>query len=304
MVSPLIPRLPFIRKKGRKQQPKIVIAISALMVLATSAAFAQTITVQSLADRSSIIVGGKVLKINASDEHLLQPSNRTAIILIQQMYAGKEFAGEQTGRTATVILSNPGILKTGEAAVFFGNPRFLGKSITIADEGETPLPANASMQASLDQAVQAKRDKPLLDKIAAASLIFRGRVVSVQRLEFPQPDNPESDSPSEHSPQWQVASVEITNPLRGGLAQQQVTVAFSASKDIVWFQSPKLIPGQDSIFLAHAPTSEEESLYRGSALHELMQKQPIYMVTEPSHVLPPTEEDRVRGLIAAPKEIK
>ncbi|HXB21295.1 MAG TPA: hypothetical protein VNV88_07940 [Candidatus Solibacter sp.] len=304
-VSPLIPYRPFIQKDGRQQKPKILIVISALMALAAGAAFAQTIAVPSLADRSSIIVRGKVLKINASDEHLLEPSNQTAVISIQQMYTGKEIAGDQTGRTATVILSKPGVLKAGEAAVFFGNPRFLGKSVTIADEGETPLAANVSMQSSLDQAVQAQRNKPLLDKIAAASLIFRGKVSYVQPLESSrEPERPESDSPSEHSPDWHLATVEITNPLQGGTAKQQVTVVFSASRDIVWFQSPKLIPGQDAIFLAHAPTSEEETLYRGSTLHELMQKQPIYMVTEPSHVLPPAEEDRVRGLIAAPKEIK
>src|SRR5437762_4946529 len=136
-VSPLIPNRPFIQKDGRQQKPKILIVIAALMVLAAGAgaAFAQTIAVPSLADRSSIIVRGKVLKINASDEHLLQPSNQTAVISIEQMYAGKEIAGDQAGRTATVIFSKPGVLKTGEVAVFFGNPRFLGKSITIADEG-------------------------------------------------------------------------------------------------------------------------------------------------------------------------
>ncbi len=308
-VSLLMPYLSSVRKDGRKQKPELLIAISALTMLAASVAFAQTIPQpsipQPLVERSSIIVRGKILKMNASDEKLLQASNRTAIVSIEQMYAGAEIAGDQAGRTATVILSTSGALKPGEAAVFFGNPRFLGKSITIADEAETPLAANSAMLSTLDQAVQTHRNKPLLDKIATASLIFRGKVSYVQPIESVlEPEQPESDSPSEHSPDWQMATVEITTPLQGGTVKQQVAVVFAASRDITWFQSPKLIAGQESIFLAHSPTSDEEVRYRGTTLHELMQKQPIYMVTEPSHVLPPAEEDHVRGLIAASKETK
>ena len=70
-VSPLIPYRPFIPKDGRQQKPKILIVIAALMVLAAGAAFAQTIAVPSLADRSTIIVRGKVLKINGQSFKIL-----------------------------------------------------------------------------------------------------------------------------------------------------------------------------------------------------------------------------------------
>lgn len=278
--------------------------ISAFVVLVTALAVAQTDATRSLTEHSSIIVRGKVLKINASDEHLLRPSAQTVVITVEQMYVGHEIAGDQTGQTATVILSAPGIFKPGDEAVFFGNPRFLGKSVTIADEGEMPVPAGASGQATLQQAAQGHRDRRLLDHIAAAGLIFRGRVRSVQPLESALGAyETDADAPSEHAPQWHVAVVEVVNPLRGGAAKQQVTVVFAASQDIAWFQSPKLVPGQDAVFLAHAPTSEEETRH-GPMLRELMRQQPVHMVTEPSHVLPATEEDRVRGLIAAPKEMK
>jgi hypothetical protein len=270
-----------------------------LLVLAAGVVFAQTNSMQSLAASSNIIVRGKVLKTNSSDEPLLAPSARTAIISIEEMYAGMEIAGDQKGRTATVILSNPERAKAGEEMIFFGNARFLGKSLTIADEGEVEQAAGAAVPGALEQAVQARRDKPILDRMASASIIFRGTVSSIKPLEA----RGRGEQTSEHDPEWQVATIQVVKPLRDGAAGENVTVVFPASRDIVWFHAPKLKPGQDAVFLAHA-AARQQDVVQHPALQELMQKQTIYLVTEPYDVLPPAQEDRVRGLLAAPKETK
>jgi hypothetical protein len=280
--------------------------IFAVAALSAGVAIAQTDATRSLAERSTIIVRGKVLKTNASDEPLLAPSTRTAIITVEQMYAGKEIAGDQAGRTATVILSKAEGVKAGQEAVFFGNARFLGKSLTIADEGEVQqATVTSAMQSTVEQAMQVRRDKPVLDRMAVAKLIFRGTVSSVKPLESTaataQGQRPAHTS--EHDPEWQVATVQVIKPMRGGTAGENVTVLFAASDDIVWFHAPKLKPGQDAIFLAHAPSTEEEATYRHS-FQELLTKQTIYLVTEPFDVLAPADEDRVRRLLAAPKETK
>jgi hypothetical protein len=302
MFSPFILPPPSVHKQGRK-----LVVLLALLAVACGAAFAQTDTAQSLAARSSIIVRGKVLRTNASDEPLLAASSRTAVISIKQMYDGKEIAGEQKGRIATVILSKPEAIKAGQEAVFFGNPRFLGRSITIADEGEVVQAAGAAFEATLEQAAQARRNKPVLDRMATASVIFRGTVSSVQSIESAtgqEADKRGAAETSEHDPEWQVATVRIVKPLRGGAAGENVTVLFAASRDIVWFQSPKLKPGQDAVFLAHTPGKEEMAQYRGSPLEALLQKQSVYLVIAPFDVLPPADEDRVRNLLAAPKETR
>ena len=61
------------------------------------------------ASRSAIVVLETVRKIAVGEEPLLALSNATVVIKIEQMFAGSEFAGDQTGRTATVIVSNPTI---------------------------------------------------------------------------------------------------------------------------------------------------------------------------------------------------
>jgi hypothetical protein len=275
-----------------------------LVVLAAtvfSAAATAQIDVQSLAERSAIIVRGKILRTNASDEPMLEASRKTAVITIEQMIAGSEVAGNQTGRTATVIFSERADVKAGEEAFFFGNPRFLGKSLTMIDEGEVPAQAGQSMPT--DEA----RRRPVRARLAAASLVFRGTVQNVRPVEkaaSAEQDKRTAEAPSEHDPEWNVATVKIATPLKGGVAGQEVSVVFAASRDITWFNSPKLKTGQDAVFLAHPPDKQKEVLYRSTGLLKLIETGSVYLVTKPFDVLPPADEELVRGLLAAQKETK
>jgi hypothetical protein len=307
LLSPLSQqqRLNPSRESGRGKQPnRTLIAILTLLVsITTGVAFAQTNAAQSLAERSTIVLRGKVLKTNASDEPLLAPSNMTVIVAVQQMYSGQEIAGDQTGRTVTVILSRAEAIKEGEEMTFFGNPRFLGTTLTMADEGEMP----AQTAVAMDRTALAHRDLLVSHRLGAATLVFRGTVESVHPLEEAVAEPKGKRSPertSEHDPEWEVATVRIVNALRGGAAGQNVTLVFAASRDITWFNSPKLKPGQDAVFLAHTLTKDEEAMHRGSALLKFLEKQSIYLVTEPFDVLPSGDEDRVRSLLATPKETK
>jgi len=242
------------------------------------------------------VVRGRVLRLHASDEPLLPASRRTAVILVRQMYAGSEIAGDQQGKNATVILSRPNAVKAGEEAFFYGNVRFVGTTMTIADVGESPVePGNSSPSGPLDRAGQGPADRAILERLAAASMVFRGSVEDVRPIES-------HGAPAEHDPEWQVATVRVLTPLRGGDSGQVVTIAFPGSRDITWFNSPKLKPGQEAVFLAHTPTKEEEGLYRSSGLGGLMDKPPLYLVTQPYDVLQPADEPRVRSLLARQKE--
>ena len=60
---------------------------------AIGSAEAQRPAADSLAARSPVVVRGRVLRVNASDEPMLAASNRTAVIAIQRMFNGSEIAG-------------------------------------------------------------------------------------------------------------------------------------------------------------------------------------------------------------------
>src|SRR6266852_4431553 len=178
-----------------------------LLVVVTEIAFAQT-DAAALAAGSSVIVRGRVEKTNASAEPLLAPSSRTAIIIVEEMFAGSEIAGDQKGLTCTVILSRPESVKSGEVALFFGNPRFVGNSLTIADESEIAITGGVIFP-GVQAGAQAHKDKLVLDRITAASLVFRGTVVSVRPLSpgsAAEQNKRTSAPPSEHDPEWQVAT--------------------------------------------------------------------------------------------------
>src|SRR5256885_9832477 len=49
----------------------------------------------------------------------------------------------------------------------------------------------------------------------------------------------------EHDPDWQVAMVRVTSKVRGAEKGAVIPVVFAASRDIMWFNSPKPKSGEE-----------------------------------------------------------
>jgi hypothetical protein len=308
MTPQLISR-PFLKPKGsrltRRRRPAAGCALFAAALLAGGVpAAAQTDPAAALASRSSIVVLGTVVKLGASGEPLLAPSAATAVIRIDKMFAGSEIAGDQTGHEATVILSKPGAVQAGTQALFFGNPRFLGKTITIADEGELPAPPAEAGRTprALEDGLRAKRDAPLRARLATAAMVFRGRVETVRPLETAARGRKRALR-DEHDPDWQIAMVRVTASLRGAPAGALVPVVFAASRDIVWFNAPKLRTGDAVLLLGQPPEEGETALLRATGVSSYVKERHALLVTSPFDVLPVVEEQRVVELLHA-KEVQ
>jgi hypothetical protein len=264
-------------------------------------------TARDLAESAPVVVQGTVLRTNASDEPLLAASAATVVISVDEMFAGAEIAGDQKGSTATVIARRPDRLKTGTKAFFFGAPRFVGSTLTIADDGELPFErVDPATVTAVERGAQARRNGPLLASLAVAVAVFRGSVVAVQPLAAPGgAANRPALPPSEHDPEWQLATVRVTTALRGGTPGQSVSVVFPASKDIAWFGVPKLQAGQDAIFITHALDQQDRQRHREPGLVDLLAKQPgAQFILRPVDVLPASDEPRVRALLSGQKEAK
>lgn len=260
------------------------------MAIGTTAP-AQTESAFSLAARSSIVVEGQVVRAGASEEPLLAPAANTAVIRISRMYAGAEFAGDQSGRTATVILSSASRLNEGGQAVFFGEPRFVGKTLTIADHGE--LVVSQVDSPSLATGLQARRDLPISMRLERAAAVFLGRVEKTG----PVPgDEPKREAVNEHDPEVQLAMVRVEAPMRGAQAGAVIPILFPASLDIMWFKAPKLKPGQEGVFIAHRPNEAELGRMSPPA-RAFAIKSGALLVSQSLDVLPPSEQKRVAGLV-------
>lgn len=272
-----------------------VLAIACCWALGPAAAQPDQVT--ALASRSSIVVLGTITRMAASEEPLLPPTKATAVIKIEKMFAGIEVAGDQTGRTATVILNAPQTLKVGTRAYFFGNPRLIGKTLTLADEGEIPVErAVAAVPPALELGLQRRRDAPVRERLAIAAMVFRGTVESVRALEGEVTGRPR-ELRNEHDPEWHVATVRVDAALRGTQNGATVAVIFPNSRDIMWFNVPKPKPGEQWMFLAHRPQEDETRLLRNEGVLRSVEEQKAVVVSHPFDVLPPGDERRVTTLI-------
>jgi hypothetical protein len=258
-------------------------------------------SIASLTNRSAIVVTGTVIRTKASADPMLAANDNTATIKVARMYAGMEIAGDQTGATVTVILRDAHAVKAGESAVFFGNPRFVGKLLTVADEGEiVPAAGAVDIRPEIEQALQARRDQPLRERLAAATRVFRARVESVRPLqELVAGAAAVTSARDEHDPEWQVATVRVISSLRGAEAGALSTVIFAGSRDIMWFSSPKLKVGDNAIILAHKPSERDDGTLREAGQLAFLEKQHADLVSQPGDVVPVTEEQRVRSLMGA-----
>jgi len=276
-----------------------VAAICAAGAMLTVNAVAQDESAGALAERSSIVVAGRVLRINATLDPMQAASTRTIVITVSRMYAGAEIAGDQKGRTATVILSRPSTtLKPGSEGLFFGNPRFLGKSLTIADEGEMFGGAATTASANLEASFQARRERPLQERVASASSVFRGRVESEGALAAgPDQQGRSPEPPSEHDPEWHVASVRVLAAIQNSEQGALVNVNFPASRDVVWFNAPKLSAGQEAVFITHKADKDDAQLMRAPGVANFLERQTAEVVSQPFDTVPSSEEARVRALV-------
>lgn len=273
--------------------------VTLLAVMLTGRASAQDESAKALAERSSIVVAGTVIGVKASLEPLQAPSERTVVVKVSRMYAGAEIAGDQKGRTATVVLSRPSTkIKAGTQAIFFGNPRFIGRSLTIAGEGEVMAGAATVAKADLELGLQARRDQPLRERLAAASRVFHGRVEEVRPIPTAaELANKSSEPASEHDPEWHVATVRVVSALRGGEKGALVNVIFPASRDIMWVNSPKLRAGQEALFITHKPDKADTRLMGAPGVAGFLEKQSAEVVSQPFDLLPVSDDARVRNLL-------
>ncbi len=255
-------------------------------------------TAYDYARRSAIVVSGTVEATGTSLEPLLTATGSTAVIRVEHTYAGAEIAGDLAGQRATVILSRAGIdLKPGSHAIFYGDPRFIGKTVTIADVGETP--AADSVSAELSRGLRARLDAPLAARLAIAQVIFAGRVEQVRPLERGLKEDGATEV-GEHDPELRLAMVRVMSGLRGAKAGALVPVAFADSCDIMWCGSPKLRVGQRAVIIAHQPREDEAAVTRSTASSlATVKRARALLVTAPFDVLPSPGVERVRVLLQA-----
>jgi hypothetical protein len=188
---------------------------------------------------------GTVVRVNATTVPEVSASESTAIVRVDEVVEGPDAPPDLAGKEITVQLSRPGGVKPGEHATFFTKGWLLGDSMAVIEVGhsaETLSPqqvrdtVHGERQKAVDQALQ--------EEIVSAELIVTGKVTRVAPAGIPE-------LPTEHTPLWKKADIEVESALKGHVTGHSVYVLFPASEDPAWHTSPKFREGQQGIWLLH-----------------------------------------------------
>jgi len=256
------------------------------------------------ASQSAVVLTGTVVRIRASEEPLLPANDSTIVIKVANVLSGRDIVGDQSGRLATVVLAKAGTVKAHSTGTFFGNPRFVGKTITITDVGEIVSPPSGGFAAAtafvgaVSIGTQQYHDAPIRARLDIANLVFTGTVESEHALVDAQSTARQAQ---DSNPEWHVATVRVATSLRGSRSGQVIFVIFSSSRSVGFINKPKLVSGESALIIAHAPSAEEQAeLQPFGALTIQDQKgtqQIPELVTSPYDVLPPDSSARVLQLL-------
>ena len=148
------------------------------------------------------------------------------------------------GQDITVRLKDPAAGKAGESRVYFVDVEALGESMSVREVHglsgpEATKPQELKMR--LEKEAGLRATNKLKERIAASERVVRAKVSAVKPAE--------EGAASEHDPQWQEATLEVSESFKGPAGEKSMTVVFPGSVDVMWYQVPKLKVGMEGVFL-------------------------------------------------------
>ena len=231
--------------------------------------------VASLVRQSGFIFRGTVLQQGAATMPGVPVDAATMVVKIQEVLYRPPGLDDFTGRTITVQLPEPDLVRTGEPAAFFTRTWIFGASLAVRAVGVLPVaegggfgydPGKLAEQVTAE--VQNVADETLYRRLDAASWVVVGRVVSAAPARVLTSESPEI---TEHEPDWWVARIAIESVEKGTGRTSELEVLFPHSDDVAFYRNPKLRPGQESLFLLH----EDQMPKRSRGLEGLTALDPL-----------------------------
>lgn len=234
---------------------------------------------ESLRD-AEFVFRATVEKSGASTMPEVPASDRTIVASVIEVFRAPEALRLLAGRSITVLARDAAPLQAGQDVLFLARGWLYGQSLAVIEIGREvgtvdfkDLPPQVAADA------QAARDAVLAARLRDATLVVAARIVETRELEAVDPL-----TVSEHTPHWTEAVLEVTSVEKGTAPGPTVTVVYPESRDVMWYQAPKLQRGQQGVFL----------LRRGIA--EGLARE-VLTALDPLDVQPPDALDRVRRLI-------
>ena len=215
---------------------------------------------------SPFIFTGQVRKRRAATLSLVDVSELDAVVAVERVLRRPESVVDFSGTDITLRGNSAVELGDGRTALFAADGWLYGESlalIEVARMGGTEGNADKRIKAAEEQAAS----DAIRDRLGRADLIVVARVEKTNPL-----GGEELPPTSEHDPQWWEAWLAVDS-VEKGKKPGRLRVLYPTSTDEFWYESPKLKPGDDGVFLLQRDQQERgPSQYRMrgfTALHPL-----------------------------------
>lgn len=201
---------------------------------------------KSVIAKSNFIFLGTIVRMDASNIDV-KTNGPTAIVLVDEVIEAASPYDQMKGKEITVLLAPNQERKAGEKEVFYTVGWYYGKTLGVK---EIPNKLNTEIKSGFKERIAKERmnlqNDSLRVELRRSTLVVQGLVVeSGIRDEKIQPME------SEHDPAFRKAIIEIKAVLKGDFSEKQVAVYYASSDDVMWSDAPKLVKGQEGIFLLH-----------------------------------------------------
>lgn len=189
-------------------------------------------------------------------------NDKTAVVYVDRVLHGPETMLGLGGQRITVqLLEDRDPPDVGETAAFFVQTLAFGASVAVAEAGRLCVAdVEPYMRSAADTGERAfaalerrLEHKKLRKHAAEADALVLASVVQLEKVPVP-PDK----APSEHDPEWWVATLFVHHVERGDPGQGPVRVLYANSSDIRWRGAPKPQAGERGLWLLHRTRGESE----------------------------------------------
>jgi len=237
---------------------------------------------KALTRRSSFVFQGTIEKLRASTLSIPTESG-TAVVRIDDIIESTPNLRSFRGKQVTVRLLRPEQEREQTTRIFFTEPYSFGRTIGVTENGSLPVSAANGLRETLVKTHQELADDALAERLRLAQSVVVARVVRISPA--PEFEKGRGVEDSEHDPIWRVAVLAVTKTLKNERTTT-ASVRFAASRDVMWYGTPKLKPEQEGIFLLQR-----------NVMKEFPTDGPI--VIDPLDVQDKSQQARIERLLAA-----
>lgn len=213
--------------------------------------------------RSSFIFIGKILVMHSTltDE---DSTSNLAIVEVQRVIDAPENMKAFEKQQVTVRLLKPETVKEGAELLIYSEPYWFGESIGVEEIASYTPETDMYKTADLEKQIVLQRQKiqnsTITGLLKSSDLVISGKVLKIVDLPM------DGMMVTEHNPEWKIAEIQVSEVLKGTTADKTIQVMFASGKDVMYIDSPKLMEGDDGIFMAQPPDKTLPKLLRENKL--------------------------------------